>query len=57
MGTLYTFRFFDGSVESIHDGGMGNSWVKEWAIKNLQTSEVYQVSALNYIVSGTEFFK
>lgn len=56
MGTLYTFRFFDGSIECIRDGGFGLEWVRSWARNNLYIKDIYQVSAVNYIRSGAEFF-
>lgn len=56
MGTLYTFRMFDGSQESINDGGLGLNWVKQWAKANLYIQDVWEVSARNYICKGYDFF-
>lgn len=56
MGTLYTFYMFDGSSESVRDGGLGATWVRDWALNNIPVNEVWQVSALNFICSGVEFF-
>lgn len=57
MGTLYTFRMFDGTVESIRDGGKGAKWVREWALNNLHIPSIWQVSCLNFICPAHEFFK
>ena len=56
MGALWTFRFFDGYVTEIRDGGMGLSWVRVWAERNLPVSEVFEVSSLNFIRKGYDFF-
>jgi hypothetical protein len=56
MGKLWTFRFFDGSSEEIRDGGLGVNWVREWALKNIPTRDVFSVSSLNFIRKGYEFF-
>lgn len=57
MGTLYTFYMFDGSSESIRDGGLGAAHVRDWALDHIPVNEVWQVSSLNFICSGVEFFK
>lgn len=57
MGTLYTFRFFDGRVEYVRDGGMGKTWVVEFANRYYNIAEIWQVSCNNNIETGNEFFK
>lgn len=56
MGTLYCFRFFDGRVEFVREGGMGKYWVIEFAKKYFNVNDIWQVSSVNGIYSGTEFF-
>jgi hypothetical protein len=56
MGTLYTFHMFDGSQESINDGGLGTNWVRQWAQNNLYIQDVWEISAVNYTRKGYEFF-
>lgn len=56
MGRTWYFRFFDGSVEAISDGGLGIEWVRAWAVDHLFIRDVWQVSSGNYIVPGYEFF-
>lgn len=56
MGKLWGFYFFDGSHEFVRDGGMGADWVREFAIRNWNVSDIWQVSCGNYIRKGHEFF-
>ena len=56
MGKLWVFRFFDGSVEAVRDGGLGRQWVADWARSNLPICDVWQVSSVNFIRSGYDFF-
>ena len=56
MGKLWTFRFFDGSVERIRDGGLGAGWAREWALAHLPIRDIWQVSALNFQQSAVDFF-
>lgn len=57
MGALWVFRFFDGTVETVRDGGLGKSWVIEFARASFPITEIWQVSGPNnYIRPGYEFF-
>ena len=56
MGTLYCFRFFDGRVEFVRDGGMGSGWIVEFAQKYFNIIDIWQVSSVNGIYSADEFF-